>query len=118
VKHIRENKLRMTFTDALGQAQSQPDGVSNQKEARRLAFYLFWNVRTEYDRSGPLRLRLTWSLYIIALPVRSSASAQDTQQHRAGNACMHTDMLVEQTVRVSAECVALHVSKPSAFTAS
>ena len=58
MKHIRENKLRMTFTDALGQAQSQPDGVSNQKEARRLAFYLFWNVRTEYDRSGPLRFTL------------------------------------------------------------
>ncbi len=50
VRHIRENKLRMTFTDALGQAQSQPDGVSSQKEARRLAFYLFWNVRTDYDR--------------------------------------------------------------------
>ena len=50
VRHIRENKLRMTFTDALGQAQSRPDGINSQKEARRLAFYLFWNVRTDYDR--------------------------------------------------------------------
>jgi hypothetical protein len=51
VKHIRENKLRITFTDALGQAaQSEGDGVSSQKEARRLAFYLFWNVRASYDR--------------------------------------------------------------------
>ena len=57
VKHIRENKLRMTFTDALGQAQSEGDGVSSQKEAKRLAFYLFWNVRTDYDRS-PRLLRL------------------------------------------------------------
>ena len=55
VRHIRENKLRMTFTDALGQAQSQPDGVSNQKEARRLAFYLFWNVCTDYDRQVALK---------------------------------------------------------------
>ena len=53
VRHIRENKLRMTFTDALGRAQSQPDGINSQKEARRLAFYLFWNVRTEYDRQLP-----------------------------------------------------------------
>ncbi len=51
VKHIRENKLRITFTDALGQAaQSEGDGVSSQKEARRLAFYLFWNVRASHDR--------------------------------------------------------------------
>ena len=51
VKHIRENKLRITFTDALGQAaQSEGDGVSSQKEARRLAFYLFWNVRAHHDR--------------------------------------------------------------------
>ena len=55
VKHIRENKLRMTFTDALGQAQSEGDGVSSQKEAKRLAFYLFWNVRTDYDRLPCLR---------------------------------------------------------------
>lgn len=34
------------------QAQSEPDGVSSQKEARRLAFYLFWNVRGSYDRSA------------------------------------------------------------------
>lgn len=92
VRHIRDQKLRMTFTDALGQvltsrgtcrmhamsvlpmrallsiiacaaggphwepclsssqAQSEGDGVSSQKEARRLAFYLFWNVRSSYDR--------------------------------------------------------------------
>ena len=34
------------------QAQSEPDGVSSQKEAQRLAFYLFWNVRGSYDRSA------------------------------------------------------------------
>ncbi|EIE26550.1 hypothetical protein COCSUDRAFT_39616 [Coccomyxa subellipsoidea C-169] len=51
VKHIRENKLRITFTDALGKAAlSEGDGVSSQKEARRLAFYLFWNVRASHDR--------------------------------------------------------------------
>ena len=61
MRHIRENKLRMTFTDALGQAQSQPDGVSSQKEARRLAFYLFWNVRTDYDRQVALKQSATGS---------------------------------------------------------
>ena len=50
VRHMREAKLRVTFTDALGAAQAQPDAVSSRKEARRLAFYLFWNVRTDYDR--------------------------------------------------------------------
>ncbi len=50
VRHIRESKLRITFTDALGQAQAEGDGLSSQKEARRLAFYLFWNVRASHDR--------------------------------------------------------------------
>jgi hypothetical protein len=53
VRHIRENKLRITFTDALGQAQEESNGVNSQKEARRLAFYLFWNVRASYERCRP-----------------------------------------------------------------
>jgi hypothetical protein len=41
------------------QAQSEADGVSSQRDARRLAFYLFWNVRGSYDRSArPAALHL------------------------------------------------------------
>ena len=48
-KHMRENKLRHTFADQLGEAQ-ESDELNSKKEARKLAFYLFWNVRPDYDR--------------------------------------------------------------------
>ncbi|KAL3133145.1 hypothetical protein ABBQ38_007040 [Trebouxia sp. C0009 RCD-2024] len=49
-KHMRENKLRHTFADQLGEAQ-ESDELNSKKEARKLAFYLFWNVRPDYDRN-------------------------------------------------------------------
>ena len=52
-KHMRENKLRHTFADQLGEAQ-ESDELNSKKEARKLAFYLFWNVRPDYDRSAVL----------------------------------------------------------------
>lgn len=48
-KHMRENKLRHTFADQLGEAQ-ESDELNSKKEARKLAFYLFWNVRPNFDR--------------------------------------------------------------------
>ena len=48
-KHMRENKLRHTFADQLGEAQ-ESDELNSKKEARKLAFYLFWNVRSNFDR--------------------------------------------------------------------
>lgn len=49
-RHIRENKLRFTFSDELGRAQEDQYEVTSKKEARKVAFYLFWNVRPTYDR--------------------------------------------------------------------
>lgn len=51
-KHMRENKLRHTFADQLGEAQ-ESDELNSKKEARKLAFYLFWNVRSNFDRWVP-----------------------------------------------------------------
>ena len=48
-KHMRENKLRHSFADQLGEAQ-ESDELNSKKEARKLAFYLFWNVRPNFDR--------------------------------------------------------------------
>ena len=62
-KHMRENKLRHTFADQLGEAQ-ESDELNSKKEARKLAFYLFWNVRPDYDRcckpSRPLPCMAIW----------------------------------------------------------
>ncbi|DBA97314.1 TPA: hypothetical protein ACH3X1_015052 [Trebouxia sp. C0004] len=49
-KHMRENKLRHSFADQLGEAQ-ESDELNSKKEARKLAFYLFWNVRPNFDRN-------------------------------------------------------------------
>ena len=53
-KHIRKNKLKLTFTDQLGKAvtlsQDEESEISSKKEAKKLAFYLFWNVRQTHDR--------------------------------------------------------------------
>lgn len=47
-QHIRQNKLRYTtLTDQLGAAAESPElrsEVSNKRDARRLAFYLYWNL--------------------------------------------------------------------------
>ena len=62
---MRENKLRHTFADQLGEAQ-ESDELNSKKEARKLAFYLFWNVRPDYDRcckpSRPLPCMAIWLL--------------------------------------------------------
>ena len=43
-KHIRKAKLTVTLTDQLGQAKNA-GGLTSDKEAKRLAFYLYWNVK-------------------------------------------------------------------------
>ena len=49
---MRENKLRQftSFVDRLGSAEELGDEVRNIKEAKRLAFDIFWNARTDYAR--------------------------------------------------------------------
>lgn len=51
-RHMRENKLRqhMTVTEELGKPQSEWDEVKSTKEAKRLAFDIFWNARSDYSR--------------------------------------------------------------------
>ena len=55
-KHIRKNKLKLTFTDQLGKAVSvsedEDSEISSKKEAKKLAFYLFWNMRATLSRSA------------------------------------------------------------------
>ena len=50
--HMRENKLRQggTFADELGRAQSEWDEVRSAREAKRMAFDIFWNARADYSR--------------------------------------------------------------------
>ncbi|KAK9829569.1 hypothetical protein WJX72_006541 [[Myrmecia] bisecta] len=50
-KHIRKNKLKLTFSDQLGRAQHASNDVSSQSEAKKLAFYIFWNVKSKHDRN-------------------------------------------------------------------
>lgn len=65
-KHIRKNKLKLTFTDQLGRAvtvdQDEESEVSSKKEAKKLAFYLFWNMRASLSRYRLLRV----VLYIVS----------------------------------------------------
>ena len=53
-KHIRKNKLKLTFTDQLGRAvhvgQDDEGDIASKAEAKKLAFYLFWNMRAELSR--------------------------------------------------------------------
>ena len=44
--HMRENKLRATFTEQLSRA-AVAEEVNSKREAKQLAFYLFWNVRQD-----------------------------------------------------------------------
>ncbi len=48
-KHLRKNKLKLTLTERLGAAH-EADDVSSQAEAKKLAFYLFWNCKSSFER--------------------------------------------------------------------
>lgn len=49
---MRENKLRQhnSFADELGKAESEWDEIRSKKEAKRMAFDIFWNARADYSR--------------------------------------------------------------------
>ncbi|BDA50989.1 Mechanosensitive ion channel protein 4 [Coccomyxa sp. Obi] len=47
-KHLRKNKLKLTLTERLGAAH-EADDVSSQAEAKKLAFYLFWNCKSSFE---------------------------------------------------------------------
>ncbi len=43
--------LQVTFADALGAAKHQEDSeVTSKNEAKKLAFYLFWNIKPSFNR--------------------------------------------------------------------
>ena len=49
-KHIRKNKLTAgTFSDQVGHS-SHADEASTDREARKLAFFLFWNIKPTLSR--------------------------------------------------------------------
>ncbi len=47
--------LQVTFADALGAAKHQEDSeVTSKNEAKKLAFYLFWNIKPSFNRWASL----------------------------------------------------------------
>ena len=71
---MRENKLRQytSFVDRLGSVDEAGDEVRSSKEARRLAFDIFWNARTDYSRSKLYPLPWVQSSHLRY--IRSSSS--------------------------------------------
>ena len=63
-KHIRKNKLTAgTFSEQVG-ASSHADVESTDREARKLAFFLYWNIKptvTRYTASHALMTVNTWN---------------------------------------------------------
>ena len=49
-EHIRNNKLRVNLTDKIGAAAREKEDISNINEAKKLAFYIFWNVKSNHDK--------------------------------------------------------------------
>lgn len=50
-KHIRKNKLTAgTFSDQVGASASLADHESTDREARKLAFFLYWNIKPTFAR--------------------------------------------------------------------
>ena len=86
-KHMRENKLRHTFADQLGEAQ-ESDELNSKKEARKLAFYLFWNVRPDYDRCCTTPLDPLPRMAICLPPCCSSSSVLANLNHPCLCVCM------------------------------
>jgi hypothetical protein len=52
-EHFQQQDYGMTFDDRLGAALGQREGAT-EREAKRLAFYIFWNVKHEFSRRAHL----------------------------------------------------------------
>lgn len=50
--HLRQQNYAVTFDRQLGAAKAQK-GETADREAKRLAFYIFWNAKGNFDRQGP-----------------------------------------------------------------
>jgi len=67
-KHIRKNKLKVTLSDEIGATGGKE--LSSKAQARRLAFYLFWNIKADFSRNYIVREDLEHFL-----PARKAAKA-------------------------------------------
>ena len=47
--HIQQHTFAMTFDDTLSRAMAST-AASREREAKRLAFYIFWNCKSEFMR--------------------------------------------------------------------
>ncbi len=52
---LTDKEFAATFDAQLGAAKRQESEASD-KEAKRLAFYIFWNVKRDFDRCAADRL--------------------------------------------------------------
>lgn len=50
-KYIRKHALEVTFKDALSRTE-RSEQVTSELEAKKLGFYLYHNVKADYDRWG------------------------------------------------------------------
>uniref|UniRef100_A0A1D2ACS5 EF-hand domain-containing protein n=3 Tax=Auxenochlorella protothecoides TaxID=3075 RepID=A0A1D2ACS5_AUXPR len=73
-KYIRRNALQVTFRDELNQAERR-EVVNSDQEAKKLAFYLFWNVKADYGRSHIVDADL--AAFVPARDVRLAAELLD-----------------------------------------
>lgn len=48
-RYIRKNTLEVTFRDALNQVTGSE--MTSETDAKRVAYYLFWNIMSEFDKS-------------------------------------------------------------------
>lgn len=57
--------LQVTFADTLGAAKHQEEDseVTSKNEAKKLAFYLFWNIKPSFNRSALLYIFSTVTIH-------------------------------------------------------
>lgn len=62
-------RLQVTFADTLGAAKHQEEDseVNSKNEAKKLAFYLFWNIKPSFNRSAVLCLPSNVSCFPLIL---------------------------------------------------
>lgn len=71
-EHVQQHTYGMTFDDRLDAALGDHEDTT-EREAKRLAFYIFWNVKHEFTRralSAAITLATTQSGWVI--PVHKS----------------------------------------------
>ena len=68
-KYFRSKKLQMTLTDRLGGSPEKLSDVETEGEARKFAYYLFWNLSSDPERD-----------YIVVEDLRELVPAESVQE--------------------------------------